>query len=386
MHVAWINESASSVGGAERYVRETATHLKKRGFRSTLLYNVKSRVDPDYVAPFDGAYPEVDLQRQLRELAPDLIYAHRIDEDRTPDILAAAGAPVLRYFHDYKLFCPREHKYTALGHTTCTRTIGLNCYPCLGFVQRSPSPLGIKLISVASLKRAQRKNQALSAFMVGSTYMAEHVAAHGFDRSRIHVAPLYTEPRPVEPAEGRDQGLALFVGQLIRGKGVDLLLRALALTRGHIRLMIVGGGKQEGELRALCSELELDSRVTFVGKVPPSEVAKYYARAQLLVMPSRYPEPFGLAGLEGLAAGLPVVAFNVGAVSEWLDDGRDGFVVPAGNVEALATAITNLVDDPELARAMGDRGMRAHRERFLPERHIDQLLSLMTTMTTKEAA
>lgn len=386
MHVIWINESASNIGGAERYVRETAAHLKKRGFRSTLLYNVKSRVDPDSIAPFDGAYPEVDLERQLRDLSPDLIYAHRIDEERAPEILAAAEAPVLRYFHDYKLFCPREHKYTALRQTTCTRTTGLNCYPCLGFVQRSPSPIGVKLVSVASLKRSQRKNQGLSAFLVGSTYMAEHVAAHGFDRSKIHVLPLYTDPRPTAPADERDQGLALFVGQLIRGKGVDLLLRALALTRGHIRLVIVGGGKQEDELRALCSELELDARVTFVGRVPPSEVSRYYARAQLLVMPSRYPEPFGLAGLEGLAAGLPVVAFDVGAVSEWLDDGRDGLLVPPGDVEALAAAITRLADDPELARVMGDRGARAHRERFLPERHINNLISLMTAMTAKEAA
>lgn len=386
MHVVWMNEAASNIGGAERYVRETAVHLRARGVRSTLLYSVSSRVDASYVASFDGAYPEVDLPRQLRALAPDVIYAHRIDDDRAPLALASSGVPALRFFHDYKLFCPREHKYTPIGHHTCSKTIGLACYPCLGFVQKSPSFPGVKLVSVASLRRGQTKNRALTGFVVGSKHMGDHIAAHGFDRSKIHVLPLYTEPRPITKGEPREPGFGLFVGQLIRGKGVDLLLRALALAPPHIHVLIVGGGKQEAELRSQCSTLNLNRRVTFAGKVAPSDVAKYYARAQFLVMPSRMPEPFGLAGLEALAAGLPVIACDVGAVREWLDDGQNGIAVPSGDVAALAKAMSRLTEDPDLALSMGARGVLTHRERFLPERHINRLYSLFQALAAEEAA
>jgi glycosyltransferase involved in cell wall biosynthesis len=393
MHIAWINENAWNLGGAERYVRETAAHLRERGVRSTLLYDVKSRVDPGYLASFAGAYPQVDIARQLRELAPDAIYVHRIAEESEASIIASSGVPTLRFFHDHKLFCLREHKYTAIGQTTCTDTVGLNCYACLGFVQRSAEFPPVKLVSVASLARAQRANRALTGFVVGSKYMADHIEAHGFSRSKTHVLPLYTSGRRAEATANvteREPGLVLFVGQLIRGKGVDILLRAFAdaLKRGtDVRLLIVGHGRQEGELRALSSELGLDARVTFTGKIAPSELSSYYARANFLVQPSRIPETFGLTGLEALAAGVPVIASDGGGVREWLEDGRNGIAVPSCDVPALSAAITRLATDRELTKRLAARGPETHRERFLPEHHVDRLYALFEQVTaSKEAA
>src|SRR5690349_10441151 len=105
MLVVWIHEIASRRGGAERYVADTASLLAARGVRSTLLYDVKSRVDPAIVRAFDGAYPLVDLPRQIAELAPDVIYAHGLGDERIAGELASMPAPVLRFFHDHKLFC-----------------------------------------------------------------------------------------------------------------------------------------------------------------------------------------------------------------------------------------------------------------------------------------
>jgi glycosyltransferase involved in cell wall biosynthesis len=393
MHIAWINESAFNLGGAERYVRETAAHLRERGVRSTLLYDVKSRVDPGYLASFDGAFPQVDVARQIRELAPDAIYVHRIAEEGDASLIASSGVPTLRFFHDHKLFCLREHKYTAIGQTTCTDTVGLNCYTCLGFVQRSAEFPSVKLVSVASLARAQRANRALTAFVVGSKYMGDHIEAHGFSRSKIHVLPLYTSGGRAEAAAKsgaeREPGLVLFVGQLIRGKGVDILLRALAdvLRRGtDVRLLIVGQGRQEEELRALSSELGLDARVTFAGKIAPTELSSYYARADFLVQPSRIPETFGLTGLEALAAGVPVIASDSGGVREWLEDGRNGIAVPSCDVPALSAAITRLATDRELRDRLAARAPETHRERFLPDHHVSRLHALFERFTARKEA
>ncbi|MCQ6458653.1 glycosyltransferase family 4 protein, partial [Vibrio parahaemolyticus] len=81
--------------------------------------------------------------------------------------------------------------------------------------------------------------------------------------------------------------------------------------------------------------------------VAPSEVASYYGRAQFVVMPSRMPEPFGLVGLEAMAAGVPVIASDVGGVREWLEDGRNGIAVPFGDAAAMAAAMDRLATDEE---------------------------------------
>src|SRR5262249_35476801 len=139
MHLVWVNELAHEKGGAERYVADTAARLRERGVRSTLLYDVKSPVDPAYLAAFDGAYPQVDRRAQLRELVPDIVYVHRIDEGGAITELMSSSAKVVRFFHDYNLFCLREPKYTPVGLRTCAAPAGLRCYPCLGFVQRKSS-------------------------------------------------------------------------------------------------------------------------------------------------------------------------------------------------------------------------------------------------------
>jgi glycosyltransferase involved in cell wall biosynthesis len=377
MDVTWIHERADGQGGAERYIRETAAHLGARGVRSTLLYGVAARPERDFLAPFAGAYPIVDLRRQLQELAPDAIYVHQLATEDAAPVIAAARAPALRHFHDYDLFCLRRHKLTAVSHASCTRTVGLGCYACLGFVRRGPGPAPLRLVSVASLRRAQRRTQALEGFVVGSRFMGEHVAAHGFDAGRIHVLPLYAEPPAAAPEPARERDLVLYVGQLVRGKGVDVLLRAVSRTRAAVRLAVVGDGPQGGELRALAAGLGIAARVTFVGRVAPDAVAAFYRRARCLALPSRWPEPFGLVGVEAMSHGLPVVASDVGGVREWLADGHTGIAVPWGDAGALARALDRLVADDALARTLGERGRARHRERFLPEHHVAPLHALL---------
>jgi glycosyltransferase involved in cell wall biosynthesis len=377
MHVTWIHEEADGRGGAERYLRDTAAHLGARGVRSTLLYDVRARPDRDFLAPFVGAYPMVDPARQLRELGPDAIYVHRVTEGDVIRVIAEARAPSLRFFHDHKLFCLREHKYTALRQETCARTVGMGCYACLGFVSRAPGPAPIQLVTVASLRRAQRRNQALSGFVVGSRYMGEHLAAHGFDEERIHVLPLYTEPPAPAPPPLRERDLVLFVGQLVRGKGVDVLLHALARGRSGARLLVVGEGAQGDELRGLAASLGIAPRVTFAGLIPPEGLGALYRRARCLVLPSRSPETFGLVGIEAMSHGLPVIASDAGGVREWLSPGVSGIAVPPGDAGALAGAIDRLAGDDQLAQVLGERGRAAYRERFVPEQHIARLHALL---------
>ena len=379
LSVAWINESARPVGGAERYIRETAHALTQHGVRSFFFYDVAASPDPSPVmlAPFEGAFPIVDLARQLRELAPDVVYVHQLGVEGTR-ALRDSPAPVMRFFHDHRMFCLREHKYTTLTKATCTQTVGAACYACLGFLGRSAQWPGVRRASLSALQAEQALVRDEEVGVVGSEYMAGHIAAHGFERARLQVLPLYARPpAPVETPVPWERDLLLTVGQLTTGKGLDVLLHALTRTRHRARLRVVGQGRQQGELQALARALKLGDRVTFVGPLDNEALSAEYRRAAALVFPSRAPETSGLVGLEALAHGTPVIGSLVGGMGEWLLPERTGLGVPSGDPAALAAAIDRLLGDPALRERLGQEGARLHQERFLPEQHVTRLHALL---------
>jgi glycosyltransferase involved in cell wall biosynthesis len=393
MRVLWINDFPAGKGGCESYVHRTAGLLRDRGVESFLLYDPRHEADPSFLEPFEGSFPMVDVPSQVRDLEPDLIYVHRCEDHERLSALKDTGTPVLRFFHDHRLFCLREHKYTPFSHSTCTRKTGLGCYACPGFVvRRGDGRVGLR--TLGTLVNDQRANQELEGWIVGSRYMAGHLEEHGFDPARIHTVPLYvSEPAaPAGAAEAipasetpelptsREPGTLLFVGQLIRGKGLDLLLRALASLESTPRLVVAGEGAQGDEYRDLAGSLGLEGRVHFSGRLTSDELADLYERCTGVVVPSRAPETFGLVGLEALSHGAPVVASRVGGMGEWCREGVTGLGFDSGDVDGLATALDALLSDPVRAAEMGRNGRELHRREFLPRHHLDRLLQVFSAL------
>jgi glycosyltransferase involved in cell wall biosynthesis len=105
-------------------------------------------------------------------------------------------------------------------------------------------------------------------------------------------------------------------------------------------------------------------------------VARCHAAATVVAMPSLWPEPFGRVGLEAMAHGRAVVAFDVGGIREWLIDGETGFLVPPRDVDAMADRLTRLLDDPGLAASLGARGRARVEREFSAAEHVRRLLRL----------
>jgi glycosyltransferase involved in cell wall biosynthesis len=347
--------------------------------RSDLLYEDSGRLDPDYIRAFETAGSIHDLGSQTRQLAPDLIYVHRLGDESMLAALKQTDVPVVRFFHDHRLFCLREHKYTAIRRATCTRPTGARCYACLGCVTRGPSGRP-QLRRLRQLEVERGHSLPLEAFVVGSRYMAGHVAEHGFDSSRIHVIPLFVRPPSHVDRVHRSEDLLLFVGQLVRGKGLDLLLRALARSGSEARLYVAGTGRQEHSYQKLAQSLGLNRRVRFLGMVTGDDLSRLYARAACTIVPSRVPETFGLVGPESLSHGTPVIASQVGGMDEWLTDGKTGLSFRSGDVAGLAAAIDRLVSNPRYARRLGGSGRRAYLGSFRPDEHVRKLLTLFTQL------
>lgn len=382
MRLLWVNEIAGLTGGCERYVRDTAVLFRDHGVHSTLMYSVAADHDPAFTKAFDAAFPMVDIPSQLVDLKPDVVYIHRLSGIAPVHAFAQGPAPVARFFHDHRLFCTREHKYTARGRRTCTRTVGPGCLACHGGIVKDG---GLRFVGPWTVLREQAANKGLAAFVVGSSYMAGHIAAHGFDRARTHVLPLYTtEPLPPADPPAREPDLALFVGQLgAMAKAFDTLLDALALCRKPVRLLVHGTGKFEEAYRTQAASLGLGNRVDFAGKADDAGLARAYARAGFLVFPSRGPETFGLVGPEAMSRSTAVIATMVGGTGEWLTPDRSGLAVPPNDPAALAQAMDRLAGEPELAARLGSSGRKDWEERFRPERHVRDLLALLRGLAGK---
>lgn len=151
----------------------------------------------------------------------------------------------------------------------------------------------------------------------------------------------------------------LFVGRLDVEKRVDELLRAFArLPRGlPADLEIIGDGTQREAWRRLAGELGLGDRVRFRGFVPELELLAAYGRSAVFVMPG-VAELHSLVTLEAMSAGLPVVAADAMALPHLVRPGRNGWLYPPGDVDALAARLAQLLADPDLRRRMGAASRR----------------------------
>jgi len=167
------------------------------------------------------------------------------------------------------------------------------------------------------------------------------------------------------PPEPRTKEL-IFVGRLVSDKGADLLLEAMALLESKPRLTIAGDGPERARLEKRARDLQLQSRVDFIGSQASEPLAKLLRQHQILVVPSRWREPFGIVALEGIACGCVAVGSADGGLAEAI--GPCGLTFPNGDVPALAKTLSKLLAD-SAERDRLQQNVPAHLARFTP-RHV----------------
>lgn len=190
----------------------------------------------------------------------------------------------------------------------------------------------------------------------------------------------------VEAGRGHQQREAeiLYAGVLVPGKGVLDLLEAfgrLAPLIPESRLRLIGReghAQYAGRLRAHVRAAGLEGRVAFVDQMPQADLARHMARAAVLVLPS-HSEGLGRVVLEAMATGAPVVATRVGGLPEVVEDGVTGFLVPAGDVAALAERLAWVLRHPEAARDVGQRAAAFVRAHVSAESYVAALAGLLAT-------
>lgn len=211
--------------------------------------------------------------------------------------------------------------------------------------------------------------------IIVSTPHEKSVLVEFYDVSpeRVEVVPPGVDLslfRPVERRQARqrvglrdDEKVLLYVGRLDPIKGIDLLLRTLALMQDNYPLKaVIVGGEGRGhpdteELEKLAQNLGVEGQLSMVGRVPQEELSLFYSAADVCVVPSYY-ESFGLTALEAMACGTPVVASRVGGLPYVIQDGRTGYLAEKRSPEAFAPLLERLFADEDLRSQMGREAQR----------------------------
>jgi glycosyltransferase involved in cell wall biosynthesis len=278
--------------------------------------------------------------RAVRRERPDVIHAHWIVPQGIVGLIAAA--------------CGR--KRLAL---VCT-SHGADLFALRGWLARQ--------IKGCVARRA-------AALTVVSAAMKARALELGARPENVRVMPMGVDARgrfAPGPSSDRVANELLFVGRLVAKKGVAHLVRALALVRERrpdVRLTIVGAGPLEAELRAEAHARRLEAHVAFAGAVPNEELPAYYRRAAALVVPSVVAadgdqEGLGLVIGEALACECPVVASDLPAIRDLIQDGVTGLLARPGDAADLAGKIVQMLGDPARAARMARQGRGLVLERF----------------------
>ncbi|MEE9163832.1 MAG: glycosyltransferase family 4 protein [Thermoplasmata archaeon] len=169
-----------------------------------------------------------------------------------------------------------------------------------------------------------------------------------------------------------DEPLVLFVGRMVPHKGSEYLLRAMRDLPAH--LLMVGTGPREPLLRKMATLPALEGRVHFAGRVSSQDLPRYYAASDLLVLPSTSRlEAFGIAALEAMASGKPVIVSDVPGVREVIEEGREGLRIDPIDASDIAVKIRTLLEDEGLRKEMGRRAREKVERQFSLASVVDRL-------------
>lgn len=336
------------------------------------------------------------LSAALADLGHNVTVFTRRDDMQMPTVVHRSGYRVVHVPAGPPTYVPRdqllgymkEFSHFLHGWWACERPDVVHAHFWMSGMAaaEAAAPLSIRsLVTFHALGSVKRRYQGSSDTSPGARIRIEHCVAHAVDKivatctdevselarlgissDRTVIIPCGVDAELFSPADGASSKSAkkriLSVGRLVPRKGFSSIIAALKDVPDAEA--IIAGGPEESSLkddrevkrlRELARECGVDQRVTFLGRVPHTQMPELMRSCDVIACTPQY-EPFGIVPLEAMACGRPVVATAVGGLKDTVRDGVTGFLVPPRHTEALAAALKKLTDDSELAAQMGREG------------------------------
>ena len=418
MRIAVVNWSRRRVGGTETYLGLIIPELARVGHELALWHEIDKPANREQIALPEGVpswcVSEMGERRALaalRDWQPDLIYTHSL---MTPRLEAETLkiAPAVFFAHAYYGTCISGGKaFKRPGVSPCDRRFGWECllhyYPhrCGGW-----SPLTMMRLFRLQSKRLELLRR-YEAILTHSSHMHAEYLKHGLTPSRVFNLSYYAhgayKPSPTEgadlsplfaeggqPSAEKNKGCydLLFLGRMELLKGGKIFIEALRrISEGldrPVRVTFAGDGPERSKWERQAARVERKVgglRIQFVGWLQRPQLDAAYAGTDLLVFPSVWPEPFGLVGPEAGLRGVPVAAFDVGGVSDWLIDGVNGYLAPGDppTSPGLAEAVVKCLRDPDTHRRLR-HGAVETAQRFSLKNHLAALADVFGKVMSRE--
>jgi phosphatidylinositol alpha-1,6-mannosyltransferase len=333
-----------ALGGVETLLYETNRRLAEPPL---VLAPVPAAASDLLVRPVATTLPVRAAYRPLWRLHPSLHYTQRF------------LGPALRAVRMWRPeVIQAGHVYLAPLAQLLVRRFGLPyvAYAYGQEVWRGGRPMGIARLDQALRGGALR---AAASVLVPGSFTTGLLDDWRVSRQRVVSVPYGAEPRAsTSPPSG---STLLSVCRLVPRKGIDMVIRALRCLPSHVAYRVVGSGPDLDRLRQLAFAEGVAGRVTFLGRVSPVELAHEYRRCAIYVQPSRRTadgelEGYGLVYFEAAAWGRPVIAGRSGGEVDAVVDGDTGMLVDGTSVDAVASAIAQLLGNPARLQAMGEAG------------------------------
>jgi len=316
-------------------------------------------------------------KQRLQEKTHDIIHVQNFFPLISPSVYYAAkeqGVPVVQTLRNYRLLCPNALFFRD----------GQVCEDCLGKFLPLPGVMHgcyresrVASTAVASMITIHRTLRTwlemVDIYIALTEFARQKFIEGGLPAEKIVVKPNFVNP---DPGIGKGSGgYALFVGRLSVEKGLDTLLAAWEQLNGQMPLKIVGDGPLADNVKQAAKRLPT---VEWLGRRPMSEVHELMGEAKFLIFPSKWYETFGRVAVEAFAKGTPVIAANIGAIAELVNDRITGLKFKPGNAQDLAAKVEWALAHPKEMARMRLRTRAEFETKYTAKQNYSRLMEIYT--------
>jgi glycosyltransferase involved in cell wall biosynthesis len=380
MKVLIVHNFYQQPGGEEQIFNTEAKLLQFHGhevLRYTLSNDQIRKTNPLVLAK--RILWNSTVYQELSTLAlqekPDIAHFHNTFPLISPAAyyaLQEEGVPVVQTLHNYRLLCPNALFFR--NGRVCEDCLG-KPLPLPGIIhgcyRRSRSASAMVAATVSFHSRLGTWNKAVDRFTVYSQFAMDKFIQGGVPAEKLAFKTNFLHP---DPGVGQGKGgYAVFVGRLSIEKGIGVMLDAWRQLDGKIPLKVLGDGPMSG----LVSEaIEAMPNIEWLGRRSLEEVYEVVGNAAFLVFPSEWYETFGRVAIEAFAKGTPVIASNIGAIAEIVDNGRTGLHFRPSDADDLARKVKWLLDHPNELAQMRQAARLEFEEKYTSENNYHRLIEI----------
>jgi glycosyltransferase involved in cell wall biosynthesis len=323
------------------------------------------------------------MSAMLEAFRPDIVHVHNVYTHLSPSVLAACkrrNIPVVMTVHDYALVSANYALWDAKHVRSIAPTSGLWAVAKTRFIKGSFLATFILDLIYRLHRWLGLYDRAIDVYLASSEFVKGGLVAAGYRTNKIKVLPLFagvgagfTDSEKPAPTSRIREGV-MFAGRLETYKGIDLYLK-MAEAFPKVNFYIAGTGPLEDDVRIAATRA---TNIHMLGFLGGTDLWAKMVSVELLIVPSRWAEPYGLVAVEAMACGTPVLVSDAGGLAEKVKNGVNGLIFKAGDEEDLKKVLKTALKDRKSLEKMGEGAWRYAKAQADAQKHVAQVLEIYT--------